>query len=50
MEQARAEGVGLVGQGGLLTRLTKSVLESALVAEMGEHVGYDKHDPMPQWG
>ncbi len=45
MEKARAEGVELVGPGGLLTGLTKSVLETALEAEMSEHVGYDKHDP-----
>jgi transposase-like protein len=50
VEQARAEGVELVGQGGLLTRLTKSVLETALEAEMAEHVGYDKHDPMGRNG
>jgi hypothetical protein len=30
VEQARVEGVELVGAGGLLTRLTKSVLETAL--------------------
>jgi putative transposase len=35
VEQARAEGVGLVGAGGLLTRLTKSVLETVLEAEIG---------------
>ena len=45
MEQARGEGVELIGQGGLLTRLTRSVLETALEAEMAEHLGYDKHDP-----
>jgi putative transposase len=45
VEQARTEGVQLVGEGGLLTGLTKSVLETALDAEMSEHVGYDKHDP-----
>jgi putative transposase len=44
VERARAEGVQLVGEGGLLTGLTKSVLETALDAEMSEHVGYDKHD------
>jgi putative transposase len=43
--QARADGVQLVGEGGLLTGLTKSVLETALESEMGEHLGYDKHDP-----
>jgi transposase-like protein len=46
VEQARAEGVELIGPDGLLTGLTKSVLETALEAEMSEHLGYDKHDPM----
>jgi hypothetical protein len=46
IEKARAEGVDLVGPGGLLTGLTKTVLETALEAEMVEHLGYDKHDPM----
>ena len=50
VEQARAEGVELVGAGGLLTRLTKSVLETALEAEMTEHLGCDKHDPMGRNG
>ena len=50
VEQARAEGVELVGAGGLLTRLTKSVLETALEAEMTQHLGYDKHDPMGRNG
>ena len=45
VDQARAEGVELVGPGGLLTGLTKRVLEAALEAEMAEHLGYDKHDP-----
>jgi transposase-like protein len=44
MERARAEGVNLVGPGGLLSGLTKTVLESALDAELTEHVGYDAHD------
>ncbi|MFN2534084.1 MAG: transposase, partial [Pseudonocardiaceae bacterium] len=50
VERARAEGVELVGAGGLLARLTKSVLETALEAEMSEHLGYDKHDPMGRNG
>jgi len=45
VEQARAEGVELVGPGGLLTGLTKAVLETALEAELSAHLGYDKHDP-----
>ena len=45
VEAARTDGVELVGPGGLLTGLTKSVLETALEAEMSEHLGYDRHDP-----
>ena len=44
VDAARADGVELVGPGGLLTGLTKTVLETALEAEMSEHLGYDKHD------
>jgi hypothetical protein len=36
VEQARAEGVELIGPGGLLTGLTKSVLETALEAPCSE--------------
>ena len=45
-ERARAEGVSLVGPGGLLAELTKSVLEAGLEAEMTEHLGYEPHDPV----
>ena len=45
VDQARAEGVQLVGEGGLLTGLTKSVLETALEEEISDHLGYDNHDP-----
>jgi putative transposase len=34
-----------VGPDGLLGGLTKNVLETALDAEMSEHLGYEKHDP-----
>jgi putative transposase len=44
IDRARAEGVSLVGPGGLLSALTKTVLETALEAEMTEHVGYQAHD------
>jgi transposase-like protein len=47
---ARADGVELVGPGGLLTGLTKPVLETALEEEMSEHLGYDRHDPMGRNG
>ena len=43
--QAREEGVQLVGPGGLLSGLTKSVVETALEEELSDHLGYDKHDP-----
>ena len=43
--RADAEGVSLVGPGGLLAGLTKTVLETALEAEMTEHLGYEAHDP-----
>lgn len=45
MARADAEGVSLVGPGGLLSGLTKTVLETALEAEMTEHLGYEAHDP-----
>ena len=45
VERARSEGVELVGPGGLLSGLTKNVLEAGLEAEMSEHLGYDTHDP-----
>ena len=40
LAQAKAEGVELVGPNGLLNRLTANVLETALEAEMDEHLGY----------
>jgi putative transposase len=43
--QAREQGLQLSGEGGLLQRLTKIVLESALDGEITDHLGYDKHDP-----
>ncbi len=46
VEEARAAGIDLVGPGGLLTSLTKQVLETGLQEEMSEHLGYDKHDPV----
>jgi putative transposase len=44
---ARADGdpVSLVGPGGLLSDLTRRVLEATLEAEMTEHVGYEPYDP-----
>ena len=42
--QARAQGLSLVGEGGLLQQLTKRVLEAALDGEMDAHLGYGKHE------
>ena len=36
----------IVGENGLLKQLTKAILERALNAEMTEHLGYEKHDPV----
>jgi transposase-like protein len=44
-ERARAEGLSFTGPDGLLGRLAKVVLESALEGEMDAHLGYRKHDP-----
>lgn len=41
LAQAREQGVSLVGPGGLLSSLTKTVLETALEAEMVEHLGHE---------
>jgi putative transposase len=40
-ERARAGGLKLTGEGGLLGRLTKMVIEGAL----DDHLGYGKNDP-----
>jgi len=46
LEQAKEQNIELVGPDGLLGQLTKSVLETALDAEMSEHLGYDEaNDP-----
>jgi transposase-like protein len=44
MDRAKDEGVSLVGPGGLLAGLTKTLLESALDGELSEHLGYDPYD------
>ena len=44
-ERARTGGLKLSGEGGLLGKLTKMVVEGALEGEMDDHLGYGKHDP-----
>lgn len=48
--RARAEGLQLTGEGGLLARLTRRVVESAIEGEMDDHLGYGKHDPVGRDG
>jgi putative transposase len=49
-ERARAGGLKLTGEGGLLGKLTKMVVEGALEGEMDDHLGYEKHDPAGRSG
>jgi hypothetical protein len=41
---ARQQGVELTGPGGLLTSLTKQVLETALEVELTEHLGHERNE------
>ena len=43
--RARAEGVELTGDGGLLTGLVRQVLQTGLEVELEEHLGYEPYDP-----
>ena len=44
-ERARTGGLKLTGEGGLLGKLTKMIIEGALEGELDDHLGYGKHDP-----
>jgi len=50
VEQARREGVDLVGPNGVLRQLTKLVLENALEGEMTDHLGYPPGDAAGRTG
>lgn len=39
-DRARSQGLELTGEGGLLARLTKRVVDSALEGELDDHLGY----------
>ena len=41
---ATNQGIELTGPNGLLTALTRQVLQTALEVEMTDHLGYDRHD------
>jgi putative transposase len=45
VQQARSEGISLVGPDGLLQRVTRLVVESALEGELADHLGYEHGDP-----
>ena len=45
MAKVRAEGLELLGEGGVIAELTKRILERALDEELTEHVGYERGDP-----
>lgn len=44
--RARAEGVELTGDGGLLTGLVWQVLQTGLEIELADHLGYEAYDPV----
>jgi putative transposase len=44
MAQVEADGAELLGPDGLLSQVTKAILERALDEELTVHLGYDKHD------
>jgi putative transposase len=48
--RARASGLELTGEGGLLAQLTKRLVESALEGEITDHLGYDRHDAVGRDG
>jgi putative transposase len=43
--RARAEGVELTGEDGLLTGLVRQVLQTGLEVELADHLGYESYDP-----
>jgi hypothetical protein len=50
VDRARAEGLDLTGPDGVLTGLTKRVLQTALEVELTDHLGYEPHDPAVAMG
>jgi transposase-like protein len=45
VDRARAQGVELTGDGGLLTAMVRQVLQTGLEVELEEHLGYEPYDP-----
>ncbi len=46
MERVHASGTDLLGPDGLLSQVTKAVLERALAEELSDHLGYERGDPV----
>lgn len=46
MSTASERGVALTGEGGFLPELIKAVLERGMKAELTDHLGYEKNDPL----
>jgi hypothetical protein len=46
VDRARSEGLQLTGPAGLLTRLTRRVLETPLETQLTDHLRYEAHDPV----
>ena len=44
LARAQAQGAELLGPDGLLSQVTKAVLERALDEELTQHLGHEKHD------
>jgi CxxC motif-containing protein (DUF1111 family) len=45
LARAQEQGAELLGPDGLLSQVTKAVLERALGEELSAHLGSEKHDP-----
>jgi putative transposase len=45
MDRVRGQNLRLVGEGGVLSLLSKTILERALEEERTEHLGYERGDP-----
>jgi len=43
--RARAEGIELTGESGLLTDMVRQVLQTGLEVELADHLGYEPYDP-----
>jgi len=43
--QAQEQGVQLLGEGGLLKQITKTILERSIAIELTGHLGYEEGDP-----